>query len=191
MPIKKKIKFNADRIVSICAIIVSVGTLFMIFYQTDLVRREQKASVMPYLKISFSNGFDGENRYQQLQLTNQGLGPAKVEEIRIITPDTTLTKNPLSYIEDKVNDSILYKVIRADLVSPGRLIAAKERVEMLRLKNNNSENFLIKTFKFPDLYKTFLPIELNGNNIIEIEYASIYDDRWVVRSDGDQPKALN
>jgi len=55
----KKIQWNADRVVSISAIIVSMATLIIILYQTSLMRQEQRASVMPslthYNKISYSS----------------------------------------------------------------------------------------------------------------------------------------
>ncbi|NND33358.1 MAG: hypothetical protein HKN76_12275 [Saprospiraceae bacterium] len=44
-------KLNTDRIISICAIILSLGSLFIIVYQTSIIRDGQKASVMPYLEI--------------------------------------------------------------------------------------------------------------------------------------------
>ena len=40
---------NADRVVSIIAIVVGVGSLGIILFQTQIMREQQRASVLPYL----------------------------------------------------------------------------------------------------------------------------------------------
>ena len=54
----KKINWNADKILSISAFVVSIATLLTLLYQVqlaqnqvELVRVEQKASVLPYIEI--------------------------------------------------------------------------------------------------------------------------------------------
>ena len=44
-------KFDTDRIVSLSAMVVGIGSLFIIVYQTHLIRQAQNASVLPYLMI--------------------------------------------------------------------------------------------------------------------------------------------
>ena len=43
--------WDTDRIVSLCAMVVGVGSLTIILYQTKVMREQQRASVMPYLAI--------------------------------------------------------------------------------------------------------------------------------------------
>ena len=40
---------NADRVVSIIAIVVGVGSLAVVVLQTQIMREQQRASVLPYL----------------------------------------------------------------------------------------------------------------------------------------------
>ena len=54
----KKITWNADKVLSISAFVVSIATLLALLYQVrlaqnqvELVRKEQKASVLPYIEI--------------------------------------------------------------------------------------------------------------------------------------------
>mgnify|MGYP006446753331 CR=1 FL=1 len=76
-------KINADRVVSISAIVVSVATVIMIFYQTNLMRQQQKSWVMPSLRIGY--GKEGSNPVKErIYVQNGGLGPAFIEDIMII-----------------------------------------------------------------------------------------------------------
>ena len=54
----KKLTWNSDKVLSISAFVVSIATLLALLYQVqlaqnqvELVRKEQKASVLPYVKI--------------------------------------------------------------------------------------------------------------------------------------------
>jgi hypothetical protein len=47
-------KWDTDRIISICAMVVGIGSLFTISYQAALTRQPQHGSVLPYLYISIS-----------------------------------------------------------------------------------------------------------------------------------------
>ena len=40
-------KFNTDRVVSLSAMAVGIGSLFIILYQTQLMRQAQHASALP------------------------------------------------------------------------------------------------------------------------------------------------
>jgi len=180
------VKISADRIVSLSAIFVSLGTLFVILYQTSLMREAQKASVMPYLKISYTFN----NDYQKLILANDGLGPAKIEGVRIIEGSDVLEVDPLQYIREKYRGHDL-GISNIDLAAVGRLIAADERLEMIRLDNSKSQNYVINTFIFPEeMTFMFDSIQLKPKAYLEIEYSSVYGDKWVVRSNEEVPQEL-
>src|SRR5689334_25033472 len=49
------LKWDTDRIISICAMVVGVGSLITIGYQAALTRQAQHASVLPYLYISLGS----------------------------------------------------------------------------------------------------------------------------------------
>ena len=59
--------------------VVGVASLFTIVYQTQLTRQAQHASVMPYLYIQLSANDQGVS----LLLSNTGIGPAMIDEVRV------------------------------------------------------------------------------------------------------------
>ena len=44
-------RLNTDRVVSLSAMVVGLGSLFIIIYQTALLREQQAASALPYLMV--------------------------------------------------------------------------------------------------------------------------------------------
>lgn len=49
----KKRFWNTDKLMSFLAILLSVGTLLVFIYQTNLIRKQQYAAVYPYLEMGF------------------------------------------------------------------------------------------------------------------------------------------
>jgi uncharacterized membrane protein len=45
-------KWNTDKIVSLSAMVVGVGSLVIILFQTRIMREQQRASVLPYLMMA-------------------------------------------------------------------------------------------------------------------------------------------
>ncbi|MEO0789852.1 MAG: hypothetical protein AAFY36_14380, partial [Bacteroidota bacterium] len=72
--------WTSDRIVSMSAIFISLATLFVFVYQTNLIREQQHLSVYPHL--SLGNAYSGSLNYQQV-LSNEGIGPAFIEGIEV------------------------------------------------------------------------------------------------------------
>lgn len=181
-------KWNADRVVSISAILVSLGTLFIIVFQTQLIMREQKASVKPYLLIGFSTA----NQESQIFVGNEGLGPAYIESVSILDGDSVHETDPYRYLSPRLSemDTVFTNHLYVDLLFPGRAIPAAERVTMLRHPlNTQYGNLLIKTFAFPDY--GFFPVDpSHPGAVVRIIYKSIYGDRWEIRSDETVPRDL-
>ena len=144
---------------------------------------------MPYLRIAFSNGAVNGVPYQQLQLMNEGLGPAKIEKIEVLENGGSISNDPIKQLEEFYPDS-LSRILSADIVNTGRLIGAKEHIIMARLLNRNNQNIVIKTFKFSDAFKHFLPEDQTGKLVLKITYSSVYGDKWITRSDQSQPKEV-
>ena len=93
-------KANADRIVSISAIVVSLATLIMILYQTNLMRQEQRASVMPSLMIGYGKSDTLNVVQERIWLKNNGLGPAFIEKMVVIDSTGTHTMDLFDYFKD-------------------------------------------------------------------------------------------
>jgi hypothetical protein len=44
-------RINTDRLLSLIAMLIGLGSLFIIVYQTALLREQQEASALPYLMV--------------------------------------------------------------------------------------------------------------------------------------------
>lgn len=168
----KKSFWNADKILSITAIVLSLGTFIVFIYQTALIREHQYASVLPYLSMGNAGG--GTANYT-LVLQNNGIGPAIIHSVKT-------RKDKLEYFEDPYN--FLLRVPEADSIDfyysnlmPGMLIQAGNQVELLGVNNSlDDSDKLRRIVESLDIY---------------IEYESIYGQRWEARYKYYNPRKIN
>jgi len=184
-----KKRLNADRIVSVSAIIVSLATLVMILYQTILTRKEQHVSVMPSLMIGYGKSIDSLSIVEErIWLENNGLGPAFIESMLIIDSAGQHEVDLFGYFEKINGNNDTKGVVR---IVPG-IIVPENQGRTLYVKKSGQESPIIlgNYFEFP--YKVDWPKRDNSNKaVIEIYYKSIYDDKWKVRSDSPTPIELD
>ena len=170
-------KLNADRIVSVSAIIVSLGTLFIIVYQTNLTRKAQKASVMPYISVAMS--FHGAQ--QRIIVENTGLGPAVIKFIGVDTGDSLFAGDPYAFAQASLGSGIEDIQYSTDIIMPGRLIPAdKALFAFSHYTSEGNGDFIKQNFKFP--------YHRSGKHVIVIDYESVYGDQWRVKSDVNIPE---
>lgn len=181
-------KANADRIVSISAIVVSLATLIMILYQTNLMRQEQRASVMPSLMIGYGKSDTLNVVQERIWLKNNGLGPAFIEKMVVIDSTGTHTMDLFDYFKD-INDNKnidgVYRFVEGLIVpeNDGRPLYNK-------FSNNESPIILSNHFEFP--YQSDWSNRNNPNKaIIEVYYHSVYKERFKVRSNSPIPMRLD
>lgn len=72
-------KWDTDRVVSFIAILVGVGSLGIVVFQTQIMREQQRASVLPYLAIVVQSRAETTG----LALRNAGIGPALLDDVRV------------------------------------------------------------------------------------------------------------
>lgn len=172
-------KWSSDRWLSVIAIIASMGTLFTIVYQTNLIRKQQYASVLPYLEMWNSQpGKQGET-YKYV-LMNNGIGPAFIQEVIVHYNDSAYQDDPASFT---------FKVIKAEdsitnffysNIKRGRLIPAGERLELVGVQKDTVNAPILKRW-FADMDKLQ----------VEIVYESVYGERWSTRGIAQEPQKLN
>lgn len=169
--LKKKFKISSDRLLAILAFVISVCTLYVFFYQTTLMKKQQYASVLPYLAIG-NTQIDGDYSFV---LENNGIGPAFIDEINIHYKDSI-------YKDTDINDFFTEVIIKQDTlfnsinithstISKGMLIPEKDTKYMLRLRRN-ATNFNEKHYRLRDW--------LNNKIKLEIKYSSIYGEKWKI-----------
>lgn len=69
-----------SKLIAYSPVFISVLTLVVFIYQTNLIRKQQHMTFYPHLKIS--NEESGLTPYQ-FALTNQGVGPAIIHSIEV------------------------------------------------------------------------------------------------------------
>ena len=187
-------KFNSDRIVSLSAMAVGVGSLFIILYQTQLMRESQHASALPYLMLAVNSNPNGVN----ITLSNAGIGPALIDDIRVRyqgrenvgdVHDFYISLHPKS-------DSVL----SINKILPGRLIPAGVSIDVLGMDGTKTserrQSFLVELlhlFEIAEVARSwYANVGAAGKEkaVIEITYSSVYGDRWRLRSDRFVPEEL-
>lgn len=169
--------WTSEKILSVSAILISLGTFFSIVYQNQLLRKQQSASVLPYLEIWNSQNV---GRYQ-LILMNNGIGPAFVRDVRVVYQDSTYQNDPYGFFASVIKpmDSTLKNVYYSNII-PGRLIPAGERVEMIGVENSEESA------------RTLASFFASGEKVrVEIEFESVYGERWIAAGMSQEPKRID
>ena len=170
-------KWSSDRWLSVVAIIASLGTLFTIVYQTNLIRKQQYASVLPYLEMWNSN--PGADTYYYL-LMNNGIGPAFIREVRVHYKDSIYISDPAGFASQviKTEDSTLN--FRYSNIKTGRVVPAGQKIELISVvKDSTNASIIRKWFSSDDSVN------------VEIIYESVYGERWSAKGLASEPKSLN
>jgi hypothetical protein len=184
-------RINTDRIVSLSAMVVGVGSLILVLYQTQLMRQTQKASVLPYLMIAVHANDAGIH----LVLSNTGVGPALIQDVRIRHRGREIQGDPYDFFTSLHPDSGQLDVVK---VIPGQLLPAGSSVQMLGAPPQSQLRptllrDLLHVFEIAEVprrwYVSAGALEAD-KAVIEITYASVYGDRWRIRSDRMVPEPL-
>ena len=177
---KTKFWKDSNTLLSFSAIFISAVTLFILIYQTnlatkqfDLEQKQQLATVMPYLHIAIGTMDSDEFT---LTLENFGLGPAFIKDFRIYYKDSIYEKVDYGILVDRLRDAYDYGDYANyyQNILSGSVIAPNTNLEQINISKGNRSDIR------DDI---FLTEELE----LEIEYASIYGERWVVRGLFNEP----
>lgn len=145
----RKSRINYEMVVAVSAVVVGVSALFVSLYETHLMRREQQASVIPFLDVG-RNYFEDDDGRQRLQLLaeNSGLGPARIEGFRVTIDEVSQRSwgkaiqmlirrdEPISYRQSTINGRIIpagRQIIMFDLNEMGlasEIASAMDRFDM-------------------------------------------------------------
>ena len=182
-------KFDTDRVISISAMVVGIGSLFTIAYQASLMRQAQHASVLPYLYIAVNAN---EQHGVRLVLTNSGIGPALIDDVHIRYQGRDVDGDAYDFILAQRPD-VARLGLGVDKVQKGRLIPAGATIVMVEMEGQKLLPDLLRLFEIaevPRAWYTNLGVAGAEKAVIAITYASVYGDRWRVRSDRIVPDKL-
>jgi hypothetical protein len=167
----KKRFWNANNIVSLTAGFVSIFTFLVLLYQTNLMREQQRLSVLPYLTIG--NYGVGTDNYRVI-LSNDGIGPAFIKSIKLMYEDKVYETDFATFFFRQFPEldsmtHLLYTNIRV-----GLLVPASKQIALFEVRDSKSSST-----KFFELMK-----HINSKGFrFEIIYASVYDERWKISSE--------
>lgn len=186
----KKIKINR-KFINYIAIVISALTLIAFIYQTSVIST-QHMSVYPHLML---NNEKGGSLYYTYILTNKGVGPAIIEKVRITDGNGKMYDDLGLYLLDTIpekyhSDFLISNITKGQLISPG------EKLELMTFNNNpgfeHIQNSVDKQTKVePIVLSNKLYNLINDKSLyIEIEYKSVYDDKWKINNRSTTPEEL-
>jgi len=184
-PARPRRVWDADRALSLSAMAVGICTLFITLYQTHLTRQAQSASVLPYLAFGLTSTNDGA----YLTLRNDGVGPGRLDAVRVHFKGRTTVADPYDFFLAN-RSGPKPSGLAVDRVTPGRLLPANSTIQMLGCSGNTDRlavlREMVKLFALADVPPSWLDeLQAQGGDkaVIEIDYSSVYGDRWRIRSD--------
>ena len=179
-----KIKFpKTERILSLSAMIVSILTLIIFIYQTNIINRQSKLSVKPRLSFGITQT-TGDSIVSFTQwVKNKGLGPAIVQKANIL------------YKKEQYKlDFDAFAIKKFPQIEEYGNIAETASVEDYTTLSSNETlviyKFDIPITKLPQLtkYLELDPISLNPKWKFTIQYTSMYEDSvWEINNTDNVP----
>ena len=168
-----KFKIKTDRIIAFSAMSISLMTLMIFIYQTNLIREQNRLSVTPRLSFNEQQLENDSTTLISFEMRNNGLGPAIVDSIAILYQGKRYKADYRSFFSENTLDLYQYvKIPNTVLTSPGESVLAGERLPMFVAEvQNQYRQMLAKSRKDGEL-KAF---------DVEVYYSSIYQEQWKIR----------
>lgn len=175
--------WTSDRIVSTSAILISLLTLVVFIYQTNLIRKQQFRSVYPHLMIG--NGGTGTLDYIYV-LSNEGIGPALLSSIEVEGPDGQKFSSLYDYLDTQLTEEDSIWIHNTDIY-PGMLIPAGEQLILFGLWNEKqSQSLGLPPNTLKGSHKLWAALNHDDLNI-KISYKSIYEESWYITNNSVAP----
>jgi len=160
---------------------ISVMTLVIFIYQTNLMSKQNYISILPYLQVSTSNNL--EEQSYSLNLVNHGVGPAIIESVTMIFDGQ---RQNLVEFDNKIYSYFISKKPLMDSISyfsnstlnKGIAIPANSVYNVFEVKNSKKDYNL--------LLSSLAQLQKEGLRF-EIVYRSIQNERWMIHNDSNGP----
>ena len=173
-----KVKWDLNTAVSFAALSISLITLFIFIYQTNIISKQGHLSVMPYLNLEAN--LDDQFNYE-FELYNYGVGPAIIEEIFVIYQGQKYEMDLASFAQEIFPQKDSIELTSYSSIDKGTAIAPGDYRTMFAV--GGSENKLNRAIKVLE--------EINEEGFdFEIRYKSIYDDKWKLSFKNQMPEEM-
>lgn len=176
-------KLNTDRILGISAMVISILTLAIFIYQTDIMRVQSKLSVKP--RLDFTTNFGGNDSiisYQEV-IENKGLGPAIIDSIYFLRNEKKYALDIEKLLQEELPKVLEYGYLyQHATLSRGTTLSPNEERPIF--------TYHIPHHRLDSLYAYLGMANENENPFpINVIYTSIYEDEYwrMDNEDLDQP----
>ena len=174
--VAKKSFWNSDKLLSLFAFLVSVGTFSTFAYQTYLIQKQQYASTMPYLMLFKNNDGSGEYTQHSITLANNGIGPAFIQDVKIYYQDSIYQQDLSVFYFNFFSPSDTNNIsVNNQAIFPGFAIPAGGEVLLIESISEYSAAVI------GDLF-------YGDKTTVEITYTSVYDEVWKIKGNGSPEK---
>ncbi|MEM9341026.1 MAG: hypothetical protein AAGA66_19995 [Bacteroidota bacterium] len=163
-------------IISLCALVVSVMQTQIMKEERELMREYSRASVWPRLEFGVMKGHNQDRsiRHFVLTLTNSGVGPAIITDVKVMYDKEVSTDWWDLFLIQEIPDSVEKYISNANFND--RVIKIGESLEILNLNENL------------ELAQAFLE-RLDKLSIV-IYYESIYGEKWKYEIGEEEEKTI-
>ena len=159
---------SSDKILSVCAIIISVIALFVSIWQGVVTREHNKLSVKPnFLVAPILQGKGGKNG---IYLSNAGLGPGIISEAKLVINDEEfdLKKNSWPEVLKKINIKPI--CFSTSWLPAGSALKSSKEVPLISITRGDLGACYIEVMK----------LIVNNDLKIKINYSSMYGEQDVI-----------
>lgn len=167
-----KIKFpKTDRLIGLSAMIISILTLIIFIYQTNIINTQSKLSVKPRLSLSSIESTKDSIVIFEEAIQNKGLGPAIVKKASIEYKGETFPLDFDEFISRKFPEHEKYvDLLQTSGISENSTILQNETITIYKME--------IPMSKLSEVVKYF---EVDLENMepswnFELVYSSLYED---------------
>jgi hypothetical protein len=169
-----KMKINVNTLIGSTAVIVSLGTLIVLIYQSKIMREHEEKSAVP--KLELWNDLSGG--YYALSVINRGLGPAIIEKVTISYNEKEYNLDPMQFIYWYADSTkIEQPLIEGSSLYPGIIIPNEHKVVLTRSTDSLSTS----------ITKDLFYVGIKKKAKVIIYYSSIYGKVWKLDGTGDLP----
>jgi hypothetical protein len=175
--------WNAEKVLGLSALLVSIASVSAIFYQTHLMQKQQYASVLPYLEM-WNTGGGGDYR---LLLINNGTGPAFVKDVQVQYKGKAYKMDHYNFWTQEVyqpdstkwnalfaKDSAVYQFVYSNLYK-GRVLKPGEECALFTIN------------KSPEMVEAVRGMFGSNTALLRITYTSVYGEEWRLEGLGGIP----
>ena len=179
----KKTNWNTDRIIGLSVMMISLLTLIIFIYQTNIMRAQSRLSVTPLLSFNQAESISDSTYRIKCSIKNKGLGPAIVESVTIIYEGERIKVRFADFFDTYFGKFTQYANLESEThLSKGTTLSAGEEVNFFTV--SVSRSVLQEFMDYAGFDDNNPPFD------IEVLYSSIYEEEWKVTLKGEGREEL-